>query len=1012
MRAELFVKDTSSLITSARFLFSAGAHGINLPNKASASSAPELAPTAALRALAEALTPTQLEAVCPHYSLKFNSAGANSAATLKNFEDFCREAARLHVRQCLLVSGSGSRKFDCVECLKSLRLPPESRPAIGVAFNPFCPDRASRQREQARLRQKLGTGAVSAVWLQIGSDAALLSEALDFVQTLKQERQLPALRLYGSVFLPSKRLLAQMKFRPWNGVFLSSEYLSSVEAAEAITRGMLGVYHAHGVELLLESSISKREEWQAAVQLCAPSDTGPADGRRMPTEGPIAPSASIPLSASSSTSPLCNAVAASAPQGSPTAGSRAASHDGASYAATPPPATTSTADCCSTEPVGVTPRSKRLRPSDGIGGSRAPGFDPTLPDAATVDGAVDAVSAEPAPPSEAGTLSLVWFRSFDVRLTDHAPLLAAAGRGAVVPCFVWPAARGEWAPGGAAQAWLKTSVASLDHDLRHHLNSRLTLRLAPSVGPDGASDVADGCMAAARAACAEVGPISGAESPAAELEAMLTAAEVLLLARECDAGGVYFHRSYEPEGQRVERVVACALRSAGVAAEGMPGHLLYEHSEVQLSAGWSGGHWGTLMPFLKACERSASRPARPASPPTRLVPPSQWPHSSALACLGLAAPPVRADGGGGRDWGANVMQGWVASETEAVRLMCLFVDGDGLRGYESRRSRADVPEAVSRLSPYLRFGQLSARQLYHAVRDTGLARDQVKTFSRRLHWRDLAYFQLHTFPRMAWQPIRAHYHAHGWSSDAAALRAWQRGRTGFPMVDAGMRCLWATGWMHQSVRMVTASFLVEYLGISWVEGARWFHDTLVDADVAINAMMWQNAGRSGIDQWNFVLSPETGSQDPTGEYVRRWVPELAQLPLKHLHAPWRAPEAVLSTAGVELGVTYPDRIVPDLEAARKDTVAALLRMRAEALEFNDPGGYDLITLPGGERTRLFTKQEFRLTAGGDSKAPPGATKQQGRGRGVGRGRGRSSGRGRASATGDGDTHSIKKYMRR
>ena len=178
--------------------------------------------------------------------------------------------ARLFYVKCLLISGSGDRKFDTVELLKALTLPPGSRPEIGVAFNPFFPDRAERQRERARLRLKLGTGAVSSVWLQHGSDVFLLAEALDFISTIKRESQLPHLRLYGSVFLPSRKLLAQMKFRPWNGVFLSEGFLSSVEAAEAITRQIGIIYHAHGVELLLESSISKPEEWAAAVRLCVP----------------------------------------------------------------------------------------------------------------------------------------------------------------------------------------------------------------------------------------------------------------------------------------------------------------------------------------------------------------------------------------------------------------------------------------------------------------------------------------------------------------------------------------------------------------------------------------------------------------------------------------------------------------------------------------------------------------------------------------------------------------------
>ena len=278
MRVELFVKDSASLAASSRFLFATGARGINLPNKASATSVPELAPLAALRTLSQALSPEELAEVCPHYSLKFNSAGANADATLQRFEDFCAEAARLKVRQCLLVTGSGNRKFDSVECLKALRLPPEERPEIGVAFNPFFPERALRQRERARLRLKLGTGAVTSVWLQIGSDISLLNEALDFIDELKDERNLPNLKLYGSIFMPSKRLLAQMKFRPWNGVFLSDEYLSSVEAAKDITQKVLERYAKHGVEVLLETSINKPEDWAAALELCSlalTSDSNP-----------------------------------------------------------------------------------------------------------------------------------------------------------------------------------------------------------------------------------------------------------------------------------------------------------------------------------------------------------------------------------------------------------------------------------------------------------------------------------------------------------------------------------------------------------------------------------------------------------------------------------------------------------------------------------------------------------------------------------------------------------------
>jgi len=171
---------------------------------------------------------------------------------------------------------------------------------------------------------------------------------------------------------------------------------------------------------------------------------------------------------------------------------------------------------------------------------------------------------------------------------------------------------------------------------------------------------------------------------------------------------------------------------------------------------------------------------------------------------------------------------------------------------------------------------------------SNLRYDEKKTFSRRLFWRDLAYFQLFHFPLMRDRSIRSHYDDTQWVSDTEGVRrfeAWKQGRTGYPLVDAGMRELYSTGWMTQSIRMVVASFLTEYLRVKWVKGCDWFHYTLADSDSAINAMMWQNASRSGIDQWNFVMSPVAASQDPSGDYTRRWVPELAHLPTPFLHRP-------------------------------------------------------------------------------------------------------------------------------
>ena len=941
MRLELFAKDTAGIVASARQLAGlSGLRGLNIPHKSK-----DANPIHAMQELQGILQPEYLRTVVPHYSLK-NGYGGSPANCLRLFEEFYSASVQLPCppREILLVSGSGSRQFDTVKCLQQLSVPSEGdAPEIGVAFNPFFPDRPSRQRERARLIQKLATGKVSAIWLQIGSDLELLSDGLNFLREQRIARALP-LRVYGSVFIPSRQLLAQMRFRPWNGVFLDDEYLSSVEAAEAVTRAVCGLYAQHGVEVLVETAVRSDAEWRHAQGLL-----GVTAGNAVP-----------------------RAMGASARDETASAGESSATSASSSLpSSTPPP-----------------PSASPDRPAKR---ARAITQQPPAPALATT--ASDAtVQATPPPPDH---VTFVWYRSFDLRCSDHAPLCTAASRGggaAVVPVFIWPSRRGTWSPGGAARAWLHASLAALDDDLKA-IGSRLVLRRAVPSERNVGDDVEGSADAASMA----------------RLEAKDTAEALLELIRECNApsASVVFHRSYEPEGQLVDGAVLAATRSTGIPCDDLAGHLLYEPSRVDMPGGYSSGHWGTLMPFLRACERSGTPPAQPLAKPRQLRPPAAWPASAPLDTLELAPRPTSRDGTPGRDWAREMMSHWRVGEASALRLMRDFVDGApaasgvGLANYETKRSRADEEGTVSSLSPYLRFGQLSPRHLYHAVRQSGLSRDDTKTFSRRLHWRDLAYYQLAAFPDMPHMPIRRHYSGHAWSADTPhRLRAWQRGQTGYPMVDAGMRCLYATGWLHQSVRMVCASFLVEYLGVSWVHGARWFHETLVDADLAINSMMWQNAGRSGIDQWNFVLSPETGSQDPSGRFCRRWVPELARLSTKHLHAPWLAPPEALQKAGVVLGVDYPHRVLTDLPSARRETVQALLQMRAANLEYNDAGGYDLITLPDGTQSRVFTKQEFRLTAKGEPKPPPptgSGNRRRGSGAGSSRGGG-GGGRGRAGSS--------------
>ena len=588
---------------------------------------------------------------------------------------------------------------------------------------------------------------------------------------------------------------------------------------------------------------------------------------------------------------------------------------------------------------------------------------------------------------------LLLFRTTDLRLHDNAALVSAIAeakgqQGGVVPAFVWSQREDghQWGIRGASEVYLQQALIALEASLAA-LGSRLVLRRCDE-GDVSSSSFAD---------------------------------EVVALAKEAQADAVHYTVEHTPEARERDTAMVEALLSASppIRTTAHLSQLLYTPDDVVLGGGFNGGHWGTLMPFLRSCEKSGL-PARCLAAPTSVgsIPApclagdgaEDSLHSCGIEGLRLAPMPAR------RDWGLPIRESWPAGEAEALRACEQFV-ATGMLRYQRDRSRADlfvkptanestgtsppssplISTATSRLSVALRFGELSPRFLYWAIRDAGLPKEVTKTFSRRLHWRDLAYYQLSCFPRMRSVSIRAHYDRTRWVEPEAEytrrLRAWQRGQTGYPLVDAGMRELYRTGWMSQSIRMVCASFLVEYLRVNWVDGALWFGDTLCDADGAINSMMWQNAGRSGIDQWNFVMSPENASQDPTGRYTREYVPELARLPNKVLHKPWLASSDVLAAAGVELGATYPARVVVDLAAERRASVAAVLQMRRAHQDCNDARGYDIITLPtvaatggsvaqphkfgttgsaggGAVTTRVFTKEEYRISKAGKVLPPP------------------------------------------
>jgi deoxyribodipyrimidine photo-lyase len=284
------------------------------------------------------------------------------------------------------------------------------------------------------------------------------------------------------------------------------------------------------------------------------------------------------------------------------------------------------------------------------------------------------------------------------------------------------------------------------------------------------------------------------------------------------------------------------------------------------------------------------------------------------------------------DWAGGLRETWQPGEAHAQDMLHLFLS-DGIKGYSTLRDRPDHT-ATSRLSPHLRFGEITPRQLWHAARFAAAERSQlapdIEKFLTELGWREFCRHLLFDHPTLATHNLQQSFDRFPWRTDDRQLHAWQRGQTGYPIVDAGMRELWHTGVMHNRVRMVVASFLVKHLLIDWRHGEQWFWDTLVDADPGSNPANWQWVAGCGADAAPYfrIFNPTLQGEkfDPEGVYVRRWVPELGQLPAKYIHSPWMATPLELNAAGIKLGQTYPEPIV-DHKAARTRALAALAKTK-------------------------------------------------------------------------------------
>jgi deoxyribodipyrimidine photo-lyase len=479
-------------------------------------------------------------------------------------------------------------------------------------------------------------------------------------------------------------------------------------------------------------------------------------------------------------------------------------------------------------------------------------------------------------------VTLVWFRR-DLRLDDNPALAAAAARGPVVPLFIWaPDEERPWEPGAASRWWLHHSLTRFAEALAAK-GVPLLIRRGPSL------------------------------------------ATLRSVAEEFAVTHVAWNRCYEPAIVARDTAIKKAIADDGLEAESFNGGLLYEPVRVKTK---QGNPYQVFTPFWKSL-LAGDEPDTPRPPPKAIVAATpvgrQRPPSLSVDDLGLL-PTI--------DWDGTMRKTWTPGEAGGAKALSHFLQA-GLHDYGHERDRPDH-EGTSRLSPHLHFGEVSPRRAWHAAREAAGGKPVAEltgspeVFLREIGWREFASHLLFHFPHTADAPLREQYARFPWVRDPVGLRAWERWQTGFPVVDAGMRQLWQTGWMHNRVRMIVASFLVKDLRISWHAGAKWFWDTLVDADLAANTLGWQWAAGCGADAAPYfrIFNPTSQGKkfDPEGSYVRQYVPELAKLPASVIHQPEVVAASQLATAGITIGDTYPEPIV-DHAQARKDALAALATLK-------------------------------------------------------------------------------------